>query len=222
MAIAFDAASRNSTTSQTVDASFTHTPVGTPAAVVVLISQIGTTDQVVGVTYGGVALSRVNRQSQAGGGDPTQTYVYALFAGIPTGAQTVIVDINSTQAYAAVCATATATSGVIAQDVQNSNNGTANNPSLLLDYTDGIDWLAFVVFCDATNTIAGATLTGGTQMFSNDMGNACGYFNRNSGSGGTSTTFTTTANNASWSWGGIVLKEVVAAGTPSLVMARWN
>lgn len=213
MAIAFDAASRLTTTSSTVDGSWTHTPVGTPAGVVVLITQIGTTNEVVGVTYGGVAMTRVGSfQSQAGGGDPTGCYLYELLSGVPSGAQTVAVDINSTQAYTATAVTMTAGTGIITRDSNNGGNGTAANQTLTINFSGTLGgWLALVGYCDGTNTVAGASVNTGTSMFTNDMGNACGYFNRNSGTGGTSTSFTTTSSNASWAWNGAVYVEGTAA-----------
>ena len=112
MAIAFDAKSQLTTSSSSADGNWTHSPVGTPAGVVVMIAQGETqVDQVVGVTYGDVAMTRVDYASEAGGGDPTNAYTYFLNASIPTGDQTVAVDINSTRNYAATCVTVTADSG---------------------------------------------------------------------------------------------------------------
>lgn len=74
----------------------TFTPSGTPAAIVVLVCSAGSsTDNVSGVTYGGVALTNV---AGIGSGDPqSPCYVdmWLLGSGVPTGAQTVALDLAS-------------------------------------------------------------------------------------------------------------------------------
>lgn len=209
MAIAFDAKSQLTTTNSSADGNWTHTPSGTPAGVIVMIAQgEGTTDQVVGVTYGGTAMTRQRRESQAGGGDPTNAYLYFLGTSVPSGAQTVSVDINSTLNYAATCVTVTADSGATEVDVEFGGNGTANNPTLTLDYTDALaDWIALVVMADGAGTVAGANINTGTSLYENDLGQQVGMFSYIEGTGGTSQDFTTSANNASWAWCGVVVKE---------------
>jgi hypothetical protein len=225
MAIAFDAKSQLTATNSSADGSWTHTPVGTPAGVIVLITQGETQqDQVVSVTYDGVALTRINHQSQAGGGDPTEAYLYFLGTGLTAGAKTVVVDINSTRNYAATCVTVTATSGSTEVDVENSGNGTASNPTLTLDYTDGLaDWIALVCMAEGAGAVTGASIDTGTSLYENDLGAQVGMFSYIEGTGGTTTSFTTTANNASWAWCGVVIEETVVAGPtlPSLIMARF-
>lgn len=214
MSIAFDAKSQLTTTNSSADGSWTHTPSGTPAGVVVMIAQgEGTTDQVVSVKYGGVDMSRINFQSQAGGGDPTAAYLYFLGTGVPSGAQTVAIDINSTMNYAATAVTVTATSGSTEVDVSNQGNGTSTNPTLTLDYTDGLaDWIALVVFSDGAGAVTGVSINTGTSLYENDLGAQSSCFSYIEGTGGTSQSFTTTANNASWSWCGVVVEETVSAG----------
>lgn len=97
-------------TSGTADLSATHTPVGTPKGVTVLIVQDASiTDLIAGVTYGGVALTRVHTQSRTGGGELGRTYAYHLGTGIPTGPQTVAVDQTGSAQIWATCTTVTAT-----------------------------------------------------------------------------------------------------------------
>lgn len=212
MSIAFDAKSQLTTSNSSADGSWTHTPVGTPAGVIVMITQgenVG--DQVVGVTYGGTAMTRVNTASEAGGGDPTRSYLYFLGASVPSGAQTVAVDINNTYNYAATAVTVTATSGSTEVDVSNQGNGTSSNPTHTLNYTDGLDdWIALICMADGAGTVAGASINTGTSLYENDLGQQVGMFSYIEGTEGTSQSFATTANNASWAWCGVVVKEVVS------------
>jgi hypothetical protein len=102
MAVAFDATSEShtGTTGSTSEASFswTHTPVGTPAGVVVYVMTDGTaTDLVTSVTYGGTAMAAVSGGLAADtAGEVGQCKAYFLGASIPTGAQTVVVNRTNT------------------------------------------------------------------------------------------------------------------------------
>lgn len=92
MALAHDAQSFLDFTSSN---SFTHTPVGTPRAVMVSIAvSTLSTDNVSGVTYGGVTMHRVNTAVDTAT-EPARVYQYFLGSNIPTGAQTVAVTVAS-------------------------------------------------------------------------------------------------------------------------------
>lgn len=216
MAIAFDAKSQLSGTFTTGFGSWTHTPVGTPAGVIVLITQgVADTDDVTSVTYGGIAMTRIAFDHQDGGGDPTAAYLYFLGEGVPSGAQTVAVQGN--HRFATACVTVTADSGSTAVDVFNSGNGTANNPTLTLDYTDGLaDWIALVCMADGAGAVSGANINTGTSLYENDLGAQVGMFSYIEGTGGTSQSFSTTANNASWAWCGAVIEELVVSNDVSV------
>lgn len=106
MAVAFDTASEShgGTTGSTNEASFewTHTPVGTPKAVLVFIRCNDTPDPVTAVSYGGVALSKPpGTYAEDTAGEPGTMQAWFLGSGIPTGAQTVHVDRtnNATNVY---------------------------------------------------------------------------------------------------------------------------
>ena len=94
MAIAFDAiASKASTNDSTT---WTHTPAGTPAGILVFIHQrADQTDVVTAVTYGGIPLARVTRVGNAGAYAASSEYAYFLGSGVPAGAQTVSVTHSS-------------------------------------------------------------------------------------------------------------------------------
>ena len=92
MAIAFDAFS--SSVAGTTNRSWTHTPVGTPKAACVVILQQGTiTDQVTGVTYGGVGMVRAAVEFHSVGGNDGSVYVYHLGTAVPSGPATVVVTV---------------------------------------------------------------------------------------------------------------------------------
>lgn len=112
MSVAHDASSKTATISQSEAAfSFTHTPVGVPRSALVVVFEYQTNvDDVLGVTYGGVALGAV------AGGRALDTLTelgtckaYHLGAGIPTAAQLVeVARNNNATTMGAMCATATA------------------------------------------------------------------------------------------------------------------
>lgn len=212
MAIAFDAKSQNTTTFLTADSNWTHTPVGAPAGVIVLYAQCAaSTDQVVSITYGGKTLQRIRRDVNTSG-EITITEIW-FYGGndIPTGAQTVTVDINSTARYCAAAITVISDSGATEVDIDNGTAGTTNNPSLLLDYTDGLaDWIAFADFCEGATSVTGLSIDVGTSLFENDMGAQCSSMSYLEGTGGNSTTFTTTSSNAANSLSGVVVRELIA------------
>src|SRR5690348_18115984 len=72
-----------------------NTGTTSPEGVVVMICH-GTenTDLVVSVTYGGVAMTRV-QTNQDTTTEPGRSYIYFLGSGVPTGTQTVSVDLTS-------------------------------------------------------------------------------------------------------------------------------
>ena len=118
MAIAFDASSNS--TPGTGNMSWTHTPVGTPRGIAVMICQdVGTTDEITSVTYGGVSLTQATGSPIGGGAglEDGLVAIWILGSGIPTGAQTVQVNVDATgSSKAAVCISATANYNVIQAD----------------------------------------------------------------------------------------------------------
>jgi hypothetical protein len=90
--IGFDA---SSSATGTATFSWTHTVVGTPkGAFVFVMEDVGVTDVISGVTYGGTAMTRINRAADTAG-EPGSCYAYFLGASIPTGNQTVQVTVSS-------------------------------------------------------------------------------------------------------------------------------
>ncbi len=136
MAIAHDAQTRFPTTdttgldTTTGDRTFTHTPVGTPAGVVVVICCEGTSAPVTGVLYDGVSMTQktaANDTAEAG-----SVWIYTLTdVVIGSGAKTVTLQGCTAVNKFATCSTVTSDSGqsqVVGS--QGKNTTTAANPTL--------------------------------------------------------------------------------------------
>lgn len=115
MAVAHDTASEShtGTTGSASEASFswTHTPVGTPRGVLVLVFNLSSsTDTVSSVTYGGTALTAVTGgRAVDTAGEAGSCKAYLLGASVPTGAQSVVVNrTNNADVMYAVAITVTA------------------------------------------------------------------------------------------------------------------
>lgn len=145
MAVAHDAATESIRTVTTDPWTFSHTPVGTPRGVVVLINHgVADTDVISGVTYGGVAMARVRSDSDSTG-EPGRSYIYFLGASVPTGMQTVSVDLTSASDLdlEIVCATQTAAGDLEVVD-NDGVSGDADDPQVTLSY-GGRTCISYVV-----------------------------------------------------------------------------
>ncbi len=96
-AVANDAASEShtGTTGSVSTASFTwvHTPVSTPRGVLVFVYTISATKKVVNVTYGGVAMTEILGGAAVDTAiEPGRIDTFFLGAGIPAGAQSIVVN----------------------------------------------------------------------------------------------------------------------------------
>jgi hypothetical protein len=91
--VAFDASSGATAADNTVSFSWTHTPVGDPAAVVVYVMNRAATFPYASVFYGALELVAVPGGSAVDtGGENGSCRAYFAGSGIPTGAQTVAVN----------------------------------------------------------------------------------------------------------------------------------
>jgi hypothetical protein len=172
---AFDATSGSSSGTGTL--SWTHTPVGTPRGILVFVSQItGSTDEVTSVTYGGVAMSEISGSpllhvNPTHGDEAGAVYAYFLGSGIPTGAQTVQVNVNGTASTkAAVAYSLTSSFDTVVQNTTTLNT-VAANPSATLALSGLTCWVALTGF-SGQNAISGTTpLTNWTSVNETDAGN---------------------------------------------------
>lgn len=92
--IIFDAATESVRTGTETTYDFTHTPVGTPRAIVVTSAAPAGTFLITGMTYGGVPMARATRDADTSSEIGT-TEIWFLGTGIPAGPQTVSVSIPS-------------------------------------------------------------------------------------------------------------------------------
>lgn len=231
MAIAYDAASN--VAAGTGNLSWTHTPVGTPRGVLVLIAQnVGTTDEVTGVTYGGVAMREVQGSPllHTAGSEDGALYGYFLGTGIPTGAQTVAVTVSGSSSKRAVCYSVTASTDVEVEATTTKDASSGTNPFMAIATSTGVTtFIAGVIHSGIGAVSSIAAAAGYTDVLEHDYGSQCAsWTRRTSNLGGGST-------NISWTCGtseeygilGVALREQrdgfffdsewsVAAGTGDL------
>lgn len=111
MAVGFDASSeRGNNYSNTSPQTWTHTPVGAPAGVLVFVMCDSTaTDGVTAVSYGSASLTAVSGGfAQDTAGEVGFCKAYFVGSSIPTGAQTVSVSTTGSPNIACFCITVTA------------------------------------------------------------------------------------------------------------------
>jgi hypothetical protein len=171
MAVAFDA----HTGATSISPSFTHTPVGTPRAVIVFIRDTsGSADQVSGVTYGGVAMSEISGSPNIpndSGTDSHFLHAFFLGSGIPTGAQTVAVTETGSFDMHVNCITLTADADTEIVDSDGTIDSTSTaNPSVTLSL-GGRTSFAAIVFSSGHGVVGSITpLTGWTGQDEDDSG----------------------------------------------------
>lgn len=117
----------------TADFNVSFVPGVTPAGVIVLIVQNTAGDGVVGVTYGSLTLTEVAGSPYAPGASEPGV-IHGFFGGsaIPTGTQTVAVDVNDATAKTAVVIALTAATDTEVVDTSVLTNNSLANPSLTL------------------------------------------------------------------------------------------
>jgi len=226
MAVAFDASTNgtqfrdNSNYGHPNPSTFTHTPVGTPRGVIVLLTQvaISANDCITGVTYGGVSMTRVptNGFAQDTATELGAAYAYFLGSGIPTGAQTVSIayDDNEESMKRAVCITLTAsadTEVVASGRVQ----GDTANPSISLDSGAKTAFKAFALY-SGQDAIANITNTAGmTRILAEKLseGNYCRVYGYRTTPGSGSETVVQTATSDDVAMVGLAVAEMDAVAT---------
>lgn len=221
MAVAHDTQTQSSTTFDNNSLSFSHAgAAGTRGAVVLIAQENGATDQMVGVTYGGVAMTRVRREVRSAA-EAGQVYAYFLGSGVPTGTQSVAITTNpptTADDFAAVCCTVTA-----AADTEvNAQAGLAaaaasTNPSLAITPTAAAS-IYYVIWTGLAAPVT-TVQAGGTHLFGNDLGADSAMWSRKSVAAGATTMGYTAASDV-FAHIALAIAEVAAAATiPSLTMA---
>lgn len=173
-ALAYDAESVSTASTGTL--SWTHTPVGTPAGVLVLIAQnSGATDEVTGVTYGGVPMNEVPGSPvlHTTGSEDGALYGYFLSGlEIPTGAQTVAVTgSGSTKKAACYSLVGTNTQQLHLAATKSLDSGGTANPSVSLATPTGTDTFVAAVLQSSQDDVANiAPAAGYTDTNEQDFG----------------------------------------------------
>ena len=178
MTVAFDAATEPATFTTTTPYTFSHTPSGTPAGILLEIDHGAvSTDLITGtVSYGGVAMSRVatakDTATEAG-----RSYFYFLGSGIPSGTQTV--SISHTGSSDVKHTTVASVTAAADTEIGGAGGWSENitNPAVTLGrYQEG---LGFVVVYSGTPNVSDLTpLTGMTAISDNDYGAFMSRFDR--------------------------------------------
>lgn len=198
MTVAFDAFS--SSAAGTGNLSWTHTPVGTPRGVIVLVVRTGDDPEGPSVTYGGVAMEQtsnspvINLVNEFG-----VVQCFILGSGIPTGAQTVVVNTVGTNATKrAVAITVTAATNTEFVSERSVSSGSLANPSVVLGLLGRTCFVAEGFFSGQNAPADITPLTGWTSMLEHDFGTkTAGWYRYNTiGSADVTTGWTQTADDA--------------------------
>jgi hypothetical protein len=183
MAIAFDQWSHNGGVPFTDDIAWDHTPIGTPRGVLVFTVQHNSAaDQIVGASYGGVAMTEValSPVSKATG-ETAVVYGHFLGSSIPTGTQSVSIDCTAAGASKeAICITLTAAQNTSVVDTSSIAQDTGANPAVTLSL-GGIVCFCALAFHSGQAAVSGTTpLANWTSRFESDFGaGVCGIYTYN-------------------------------------------
>lgn len=139
MAVAFDAATESVRTATTDPYSFSHTgraevSGGVQGAILCAVHGTSSTDHIVGVTYGGVAMARAVTHVDTAN-EPGRSDIWWVGAGLTGGAQTVAIDFSSATGddFHFVAISLTGAGDIFLVDSDGLDNNQAN-PSVTLQY----------------------------------------------------------------------------------------
>lgn len=204
MTVAFDAATTNTTTS------FTHTPVGTPRAVILL--SVVEANLITAVTYGGVAMSEVALSPVVKTtGEPAQVGAWFLGSSIPTGAQTVAITKTGEGSRVSVI-TLTGADDTEVVDTTSISSDSVTDPSATLSL-GGRDCFCCQAGRSGQDAVGGVTpLTGWTELTEADLGTQIAFTHRYNTVGTTDVTMGWTQLAEDATAIGVAASEVVAGG----------
>lgn len=174
MAIAFESQDGNQ---GLTTFSFACEPTNAPKGVIVfIVDQAATSDQVTGVTYGGVAMQEIalSPVSPAGGSpDPVRIHGYFLGSGVPSGVQTCEVTCSGTTLKVALAVTFTAaTSATEVADTDAPVSASGANPAASLQDASGQHAMAFGALYSGHSAITSiGPGAGATNIGELDLGN---------------------------------------------------
>lgn len=216
MGIAFDAYSADDVNTA-ADATWDHTPVGTPAAAIAFATFTNTAvTETITVTYGGVTMTEITgspRTHSAGADDSVSRFW--LLTSPPSGVQTVLFDTDgATTTYRGAVVTVTVDDGgTVTLDATGGNDsgaGTDNGGTVTIATTASTDTVCLFLFHSGEAAVTSVS-TDGTNLGEYDYGAQVTSYDRKDGAGG-NVTCTVTISADSWAGFGAAFKSVVAAG----------
>jgi len=223
VSVAFDAIAESAQWT-TGNGSHTHTPVATPRGIIVLIMQgggtgaNGGTDDIASVTYGGVAMTRLQAVNKAAA-ESLSNYLYFLGAAIPAGPQTVlcttIVGTNAIKKAWSISVTA-ATTETAAEGSGALSSDALANPSITVVTGAGVETYAVGSLTSGQNTIGTVTAGAGyTLLDQHDINSQTGHvedIDANDAGGNVVVNFTVASDDV-----GMTAIAVKEAGSPLFV-----
>lgn len=220
MSVARDAVTASSVTFSG-DTSINHTPVGTPRGVIVFISQNGTdADEIAGVTYGGVTMTRVtNGYAKDTATEFMASYCYFLGSSIPTGTQAVAIDTSAANGdKIAFIFSLTAANDTAVEDAQKAEENQAN-PSVTLTTGASVETYVASIITSGISSQGGLNLGAvGTKRGSFDYGQqvtVVGDLDALDAGGGVTFTWDTGATSDDVAMIAVAIKEAAGAAATS-------
>lgn len=218
MTVARDAVLEFATFTTTSPATLSFTPTGTPRGIVVhVVVNLAVTDQITGVTYGGVPMGRwaSTFDTSVSG----RVYTYFLGAGIPTGTQTVeIAHTGTAQVKWAIVQSFTAAADTQPGTVGMDWSGGAANPTVPLD-SGAISALRTGILLTSHDDISSVTPLAGMEANStattHDFGNEVALLGQQTTAGTGSFNLGFTATTSSFGIVGLAVEEVPVDGFPN-------
>lgn len=182
MAVAFDAAG-GGVNSATSPLTWTHTPVGTPTAIIVGATSFATNaNTVTAVTYGGVSMASLGYIASGSGGTHGGIALYYLASGIPAGAQTVSVTSTGGGDTIGGSVSFTGSSGHGTAVTANSASG-ANSQTVVVSSTTAGGMIATV--CCFGGDTSGSSFSGTNSVTVRYQDNASTNSSSDNSAGGT-------------------------------------
>lgn len=217
MAVAYETRASSSWTSTPDPLTLVVSTAVLPRAVIVTMVVNGaSTDQVTGMTYGGVTMTRVptNGFAADSAGETGTAYIYFLGSGIPTGSQTLSVDhsgsADNKRLTVYTCTAAADTQVAASGRLQ----GDQANPQIALD--SGAD--SALRFCVINSGLAAPTdltmLSGMTEGGIADWGNQCMRSDRQTTASSGSFTIGYTASSDDVAMCAVAVAEAGGAADP--------
>lgn len=202
--------------------SFLHTPSGTPRGVCIPTVEYGTGDNIASITYGGVALTRVQTNTDTVT-EPGRSSLWFVGSGIPTGAQTVFITLTSDVAFEVwgTCVTLTAATDTELVDADGVDND-ADDPSVVMSYGGRTCITINVLYSGQANPTQNTELGTATLLREDDNAATTGFASRQTTPGTTDyTSGVTTGALDDVAFSSAAFSEVAAgAGTNTTSVTR--